>query len=321
LVAVSLLLTIPVDCLVATTTWRRLRSKYSRARFERDAETGESSFVFSKARARSSEHSSLLVDAVDPVHHDDEQEEKEMVRSNHGLSHDGLDDDQNQLQQQQEQEQTQEQHVSAVVVQWPSRSAVREHHTVSVPTGQREEQEGEEDCVPRYDCHFNNYTRESAESVHSGAPPRRTLTPQATQHPPQPPRLLSVEDPLLLDGVEHDNEGNDVHALLPSRQHALPVLLLWMCCVGVSLAIQHWLYLVATVGTVSVVALMFLFPAALYFRLGLLSDFQARPLLGSMVPNRVYMTAIAVVGVCLLLFDASAVVCFSLSNAKLAQRD
>jgi hypothetical protein len=114
-------------------------------------------------------------------------------------------------------------------------------------------------------------------------------------------------------------EGLD--ACMPTRDEVTPTICFWLLALTISLLIDHWLYLVATIGSASVVALMFFCPSLLYFRLGLLSDFQAKPLFGSVVPNRLYMNLVSVLGVGLLIFNTAACICFVVFKAHLAQKD
>ncbi len=187
--------------------------------------------------------------------------------------------------------------------------------------------------VPHYDYHFNReaprsvYSR-SKESSYSGLGGggtgsggasgssgglRRMNTPEAVQA-----RLASVDD-LLVDTDAADALHSSRYC--PTIDEAVPTLVNWILCVGVALLINHWLYLVSTFGTISIVALMFFFPSMLYFRLGLLSDFQARPIYGSLVPNRLFMNLVRFTGVAVLVFDISACICFVVTRANIARKD
>lgn len=370
LVAVSLLLTIPVDCLVATTTWRRLRTKYLRSHTqgEGDGETGAHSSSYkqlSHAHSHTGSHtgshtythshtgsyspplSSQSVSARESVSEhsvpllsesNENGEERTLPRaispslspshSQHALTQPCVcvGDTPSEAS-------PTTAAVHSKALRETERDSLSHAHTLretdslsgsdslsdslSLSHSERERESQRE----RYDCHFNSYPRESSQSNYVRSHPFRST-------------VQSVEDPLLEAEVA---EEEVVSSPWPTYAHAVPTLVLWSLCLGVSLVIQHWLYIVATIGTLSVISLMFLFPAALYFRLGLLSDFQAKPVFvcvsspfsssslsemcSTLVPNRLYMSVIALLGVMLLVFDVLACVCFVLTDRRLAMKD
>ncbi|RYH20145.1 hypothetical protein EON65_24465 [archaeon] len=83
-----------------------------------------------------------------------------------------------------------------------------------------------------------------------------------------------------------------------------PAVTLYVLCVLTSLAITHWLYLAASVGTLSTAILLFVFPSILYFRLGLCADYEAIPIFRNVLPNQLYMHSIQIIGLGFIIFDA-----------------
>lgn len=92
--------------------------------------------------------------------------------------------------------------------------------------------------------------------------------------------------------------------LLNYLKQIFPAVTLYVLCVLTSLAITHWLYLAASVGTLSTAILLFVFPSILYFRLGLCADYQAIPIFRNVLPNQLYMHSIQIIGLAFILFDA-----------------
>jgi hypothetical protein len=107
----------------------------------------------------------------------------------------------------------------------------------------------------------------------------------------------------------------------PARNEAVPAFVLWLCCIGVCVAVQHWMYLAATFSIISIIFLMFIFPSSMYFRLGLLSDYQAIPLFGETIPNRFYMTIVRYLGIGLLVFDILLMACLILTGQNIIGRE
>lgn len=90
---------------------------------------------------------------------------------------------------------------------------------------------------------------------------------------------------------------------LPERQQVVPTLCLWLITIVISLFVKDWTYLVGSLGTLSTILLLFIIPSMLYFRLRLVSDYEAIPIVGALLPNHLYMGVLLVLGVCILLFD------------------
>jgi len=90
---------------------------------------------------------------------------------------------------------------------------------------------------------------------------------------------------------------------------ALPAMLLfWALSVGGSVGLQSGVVMAATVGGVSTSIMVFVLPSMLYFKLGLTSDFQAAPLFGSLIANRLYMTITQVLGLILFMGNVGFIV-------------
>mmetsp|Transcript_3139 Transcript_3139/g.4900 ORF Transcript_3139/g.4900 Transcript_3139/m.4900 type:complete len:757 (-) Transcript_3139:295-2565(-) len=95
-------------------------------------------------------------------------------------------------------------------------------------------------------------------------------------------------------------------------------LLLWALCVLTSFAVDHWMYLAASIGTFSTTMLVFIFPTMFYFRMTLKTDYQAIPLpVCGLLPNRAYMSTIQLLGIAILLCDVLAVVYFPATGAHI----
>mmetsp|Transcript_57340 Transcript_57340/g.112890 ORF Transcript_57340/g.112890 Transcript_57340/m.112890 type:complete len:753 (+) Transcript_57340:109-2367(+) len=104
---------------------------------------------------------------------------------------------------------------------------------------------------------------------------------------------------------------SDKNALLipgisPLRGRMTP-LLLWGLCTATCIGVNHWMYIAATVGTISTTMLLFIFPTMFYFRMTLASDFGATPIFGRLVPNALYMGLIQAIGIAILLCDFLAI--------------
>lgn len=85
--------------------------------------------------------------------------------------------------------------------------------------------------------------------------------------------------------------------------HVSPSLALFALCFLTCLGVPHWLYLAASICTLSTAILLFIFPSILYFRLGLISDYQSIPLVYNILPNQIYMYIIQVTGMLFIVFD------------------
>lgn len=92
-------------------------------------------------------------------------------------------------------------------------------------------------------------------------------------------------------------------SVLPSRSELVPAFVLWFCTLALCLVVDQWIYLAVSIGTLSTLALLFVIPSMLYFRLGLTSDFEAQPLIAEIIPNHIYMLLIQILGLLLLTFD------------------
>jgi hypothetical protein len=78
--------------------------------------------------------------------------------------------------------------------------------------------------------------------------------------------------------------------------NALPVLSVWVIVVVVALFVGYWPIFVTTGGTMLTAILVLIIPSMLYFRLGVTSDFQDIPICQSILPNRLYMNLIQILG-------------------------
>lgn len=127
-----------------------------------------------------------------------------------------------------------------------------------------------------------------------------------------PPVAAAVEDDDLLARPANStaealfdqyNTLMEVASPLPEREQVVPTLVLWLATVTISLFVRDWTYLAGSLGTLTTVLLLFIIPALLYGRLRLVSDFEAIPVFGAVLPNQLYMTTLLVLGVLVLLFD------------------
>jgi hypothetical protein len=107
----------------------------------------------------------------------------------------------------------------------------------------------------------------------------------------------------------------------PTRNEFIPTFMFWLCCLGLSSVIHSWMYIASTFSVISTILLMFIFPSYMYFRLGLLSDYQAKPLFGELLPNRAYMTIIKTIGIALLIFDILLMVCLIATKQNVIKRE
>lgn len=127
-----------------------------------------------------------------------------------------------------------------------------------------------------------------------------------------PPAAAGVEDDDLLARPANStaealfdqyNTLMEVASPLPEREQVVPTLVLWLATVTISLFVRDWTYLAGSLGTLTTVLLLFIIPALLYGRLRLVSDFEAIPVFGAVLPNQLYMATLLVLGVLVLLFD------------------
>jgi hypothetical protein len=80
-------------------------------------------------------------------------------------------------------------------------------------------------------------------------------------------------------------------------EFSIPVICVWGTSVTVAIFVNEWPIFIATVGALLACFLVLLMPSMLYFRLGVTSDFQAIPLHGIIIPNRLFMSITQTVGV------------------------
>lgn len=346
LVAFSLLLTIPVDCLVASTTWRRLRSKYSRAKLPPsepeipddvgktmentalldssglEENMAESRRSVDRRSSRSVSHRSrkppaALTAAIPKPPVIKSKSLKSATTGSEG--HTPAKDNEG----------------SKSHSSWSLLSSIQQLYGDKDKSGKSSPSSGGLGGPRETDSLTDSNSEEATIGQHSSPdnakstselpsesfPPqqyfnshdhssdgiKRVNTPEATQHIG------------LFEDEELDVDTPEVPSLWPTKDEAIPAIMLWVLCLGVSVGIQHWLYIAATIGTVSVVMLMFIFPSMLYFKLGLLTDYQANPLCGDVVPNRVYMTCVQLLGMAILVFDIGAIICFVATGQRVVQ--
>lgn len=98
-----------------------------------------------------------------------------------------------------------------------------------------------------------------------------------------------------LDSTREVDES-DVKSPLEVFLHTLPTIFVWCLSLIFAINIYDWALCIATVGTISASLVVFILPSMLYFRLGVMSDFQAIPLLGFVIPNRLYMSVLQATG-------------------------
>ena len=112
-------------------------------------------------------------------------------------------------------------------------------------------------------------------------------------------------------GLKSANQGRKRRSV---RLNWLTPLVFWIVCTATCIGVDHWMYLAATVGTLSTTMLLFIFPTMFYFRLTLPSDFGATPICGRLVPNALYMGLIQAIGIAILLCDIVAIVYLPMSG-------
>jgi hypothetical protein len=87
---------------------------------------------------------------------------------------------------------------------------------------------------------------------------------------------------------------------MSSRQqikHVVHVICVWSITLAVSLTEDNWIVWAASVGCVVTGVFTFLLPSMLYFRLGVKSDYRSIPILGYVLPNRLCMYIIQLLGI------------------------
>ena len=79
----------------------------------------------------------------------------------------------------------------------------------------------------------------------------------------------------------------------------LPMTFFWVVSIGISVAVRSGVAMAATMGGLCSSIMVFILPSMLYFRLGLISDYQARSIIGGIIANRAYMTFTQIAGILL----------------------
>lgn len=102
----------------------------------------------------------------------------------------------------------------------------------------------------------------------------------------------------------NNNNNNALHNMSTSK---LAAFILWVLLLVTCFGVKQWMYLAASMGTFCSAVLLFLFPTMLYFRMSLPSDYQASPIIFGLVPNRLYMTLIQLLGIFFILFNIFAI--------------
>ena len=98
-------------------------------------------------------------------------------------------------------------------------------------------------------------------------------------------------------------------------------IVLWLLCIATCYGVQQWMYLAASVGTFCTALLLFLLPTMLYFRMILPTDYQQSPIIFGVLPNRLYMTIIQVLGIVLLLYNVLGIIIFSILHMHIIQEN
>lgn len=106
---------------------------------------------------------------------------------------------------------------------------------------------------------------------------------------------------------------------LARLQGRLIPLTLWVLCTASCIAVDHWMYIAASVGTLSTTMLLFIFPTMFYFRMTLASDYSATPLFARIVPNALYMGLIQAAGIAILLCDIVAIIYLPMSGKHIIE--
>ena len=91
----------------------------------------------------------------------------------------------------------------------------------------------------------------------------------------------------------------------------------WAIGTTLAVAVDAGVVMAATIGGISTSLMVFVLPSMLYFKLGLTSDFQASPVIGSCISNRLYMTITQVLGSILFLGNIGFII-YWLSNPEVS---
>eukprot|EP01039_Chlorochromonas_danica_P005480 gene5480-6032_t len=295
MVAFSLLLTIPVDCLVATTTWRRFFSKYMKLyqythainQYNHNQTTGGGvggvglGGIFDKCFWRvtivsmSTQSSQAIYDAL--------QQGGESVVGNvaNGLPRNpSLPPSPARFNRRSRGPYLSRADSSQSSSHQPHEFLSHEDGTVSRLTSARTSREVDEAGWSMYSNPLRSDEKKSKVSHDHGS---RTVS-------------FAAADDMALD-------GSPSRCGVSALRRTSPALVLYVLCFLTCLGVPHWLYLAASVCTLSTAILLFIFPSILYFRLGLTSDYQSIPLIFNILPNQVYMYIIQITGIVFILFD------------------
>jgi hypothetical protein len=79
--------------------------------------------------------------------------------------------------------------------------------------------------------------------------------------------------------------------------HGVYVLILLGIILVLTTLIKSWIIWASFIGSILTSIFAFILPSMIYFRLGLRSDFQSIPLVGSMIPNRLIMLCLQAIGI------------------------
>ena len=99
------------------------------------------------------------------------------------------------------------------------------------------------------------------------------------------------------ESTDSEDIGAEEQKSMGFISHILPVLCVWALSVTLSVFVREWPLCVTTVGTLLACLLALLLPSVLYFRLGVTSDYQAIPIFGIVLPNKLFMFLVLIVGV------------------------
>jgi len=119
----------------------------------------------------------------------------------------------------------------------------------------------------------------------------------------------AIRSRTITTDVRHTPE---VSSLTIAQSGKTAAIALWLLCILTCYGIQQWIYLAASVGTFCTALLLFLLPTMLYFRMTLPTDYQQSPIIFGILPNRLFMTIIQILGIILLLYNIIGIIVFSI---------
>ena len=97
---------------------------------------------------------------------------------------------------------------------------------------------------------------------------------------------------------DRPQEKNTAECLGMRFASSLPVMLMfWVVGLSIAISVDAGVVMAATIGGISTSIMVFILPSMLYFKLGLTSDYQESPLIGTVVSNRLYMSITQIIGV------------------------